>query len=71
VWRRVRIPLPCESQKATGKEPGAWGYNWTTLSLEDIKTETWSSRLGLTTLFGKEITVTKSKEPADESGRIF
>jgi hypothetical protein len=26
--------------------PGAWGYNWDTLSLEDINTETWSSRLG-------------------------
>jgi hypothetical protein len=28
-------------------EPGAWGYNWATLSLGDINTGTWSSRLGV------------------------
>jgi hypothetical protein len=28
-------------------EPGAWGYNWDTQSLEDINTGTWSSRLGV------------------------
>jgi hypothetical protein len=28
-------------------EPGAWGYNWATLTLGDVNTETWSSRLGL------------------------
>jgi hypothetical protein len=27
-------------------EPGAWGYNWATLSLGNINTGTWSSRLG-------------------------
>jgi hypothetical protein len=29
------------------REPGAWGYNWATLSLGDINTETRSSRLGV------------------------
>jgi hypothetical protein len=28
-------------------EPGAWGYNWATLPLGDINTETCSSRLGV------------------------
>jgi hypothetical protein len=28
-------------------DPGAWGYNWATLSLGDINTETLSSRLGV------------------------
>jgi hypothetical protein len=34
VWRRVRFPplQPCESCKATNREPGAWGYNWANLS---------------------------------------
>jgi hypothetical protein len=27
--------------------PGSWGYNWTTLPLGDINTETWSSRVGV------------------------
>jgi hypothetical protein len=27
-------------------EPSVWGYNWDTLSLGDINTETWPSRLG-------------------------
>jgi hypothetical protein len=26
-------------------KPGAWGYNWTILSLRDINAETWSSTL--------------------------
>jgi hypothetical protein len=29
------------------REPSTWGYIWTTLSLGDIKTETWSSRQGV------------------------
>jgi hypothetical protein len=29
------------------KERGAWGYDWATLSLGDIYTETWCSRLGV------------------------
>jgi hypothetical protein len=28
-------------------EPGAWGYNWATLSLGDINTGAWSSRFGV------------------------
>jgi hypothetical protein len=27
--------------------PGAWGYNWATLPMEDINTEAWSSRVGV------------------------
>jgi hypothetical protein len=50
---------------ATKKEPGGWGYNWATLSLEDINTEAWSSRLGVgqkaDDLVVKKITVAKSK----------
>jgi hypothetical protein len=34
-----------ESKKETKIESGAWGYNWPTLSLGDISTGTWSSRL--------------------------
>jgi hypothetical protein len=48
------------------REPSAWGFNWVTLSLGDINTETWSSRLGVERkgddLDLKNITVTKSKE---------
>jgi hypothetical protein len=29
------------------REPGAQGYNWATLSLEDIQKEIWFSRLGI------------------------
>jgi hypothetical protein len=29
------------------RESGAWGYNWAALSLGDINTETWYSRLGV------------------------
>jgi hypothetical protein len=32
---------------ATKREPGAWGYNWATLSLGDINTANWSSRFGV------------------------
>jgi hypothetical protein len=28
-------------------EPAAWEYNWSTLSLEDINTDTLSSTLGV------------------------
>jgi hypothetical protein len=47
VWRRLRIfsPQPWESWKAKKKEPGACGYNWANLSLADLNTGTWSSRL--------------------------
>jgi hypothetical protein len=31
----------------TEKKSGAWGYNWATLSLADINTGTWSSRLAV------------------------
>jgi hypothetical protein len=48
-------------------KPGAWGYNWATLFLRDINTETWSSRLGVerkadNLTLQKENIVTKSKE---------
>jgi hypothetical protein len=39
----------------------AWGYNWATLSLGDINTETCSSRLGLDTLLSKDFIIAKSK----------
>jgi hypothetical protein len=62
VWRWVRI-LPCKSMK---REPGAWAYNWATLSLGDKYTETWSSRLGgwvgLWPCSEKKKTVVTSKE---------
>jgi hypothetical protein len=29
------------------KAPGAWGHNWTSLSLRYINTGTWFSRLGV------------------------
>jgi hypothetical protein len=49
------------------RRPGAWGYNWATLSLWDINTGTWSSRLGVgrraddLALYKKRI-VAKSRE---------
>jgi hypothetical protein len=39
--------VPCESYKETKMEPGAWGYNWGNLSLGNINTGAWSSRLGV------------------------
>jgi hypothetical protein len=52
--------------KATEMEPGAWGYNWVTLSLGNINTETWSSRLGvgsrLTTSFCKKFLLRNPKD---------
>jgi hypothetical protein len=69
VWRRVRIrlPQPCKSQKATKWEPGAWRFNLATLSLGDINTEIWYSRLGVgrkadDLALQKKNTVAKSKE---------
>jgi hypothetical protein len=66
---------------AAKREPGAWGCNWATLSLEDINTEIWSSRLGLGARLFKIITVGKSNalnaasyiyhDGMDVSGRIF
>jgi hypothetical protein len=66
------------------REPGAWGYNWATLFLGDINTETSPPGLGLDarlmTLLCKKITVVKSKEVKSDglihnrigkSGRIF
>jgi hypothetical protein len=48
------------------REPGACGYNWATLSLPDINTETWSFRLWVgckaDDLACKKNTVAKSKE---------
>lgn len=38
---------PCKSWKAAKSEPGAWGYNWATLSLGDTNRGTWFSRLGV------------------------
>jgi hypothetical protein len=38
--------ISCESLEATNREPSAWGYNWVTLFLVVINTETWPSRLG-------------------------
>jgi hypothetical protein len=46
VWDRVPPPQPCESQKATKRAPGAWGYNWATLVLGVINTETLPVRWG-------------------------
>jgi hypothetical protein len=69
VWGRVRIPppSPCESQKATERKSGAWGYNSTTLSLGDVNTETWSTMLGAGRkaddfALYERITVAKSKD---------
>jgi hypothetical protein len=54
----------------TKSEPGAWKYNWNTLSQGAINTETWSSRLGvdasLTTLLSKKITLAKSKKSENQ-----
>jgi hypothetical protein len=44
----------------------AWGYNWVTLFLRDINTETWSSRLGSleseTLKYGRESRGTRTRE---------
>jgi hypothetical protein len=49
VWRWVRLPAPhhWEWQKTTKMEVGVWECYWPTLSLGDINTETWFSRLGV------------------------
>jgi hypothetical protein len=44
------------------REPGTWGYNWATLSLGDMNTETWSSRLWVGCKFCKQIISAKSVE---------
>jgi hypothetical protein len=47
-------------------EPSAWGYNWATLLLGDISTETWSSgRESLeseTAKYGHEFRGTRTRE---------
>jgi hypothetical protein len=43
----INSPRDVERLKATKREPAAWGHNWTTLSMENTNTETWSSRLGI------------------------
>jgi hypothetical protein len=35
------------SYKAKEREPSAWGYNWATLSLGEMNTGTWPSKLGV------------------------
>jgi hypothetical protein len=42
----VRIPPPLRVAVVTEKGTRCLGNNWATLSLGDINTETWSSRLG-------------------------
>jgi hypothetical protein len=37
------------------REPGAWGYKWTTLLLTDINTGTWPSRLGESRISGSKV----------------
>jgi hypothetical protein len=80
VWRRVRIPppQPRESYEATKRETGAWEYNWVTVSLEDIHTETRFSRLRVgrkaeDLVLQKDYSceIQRRETPDDESGRIF
>jgi hypothetical protein len=67
LWRR-EIPQqqPWELRKVTNREAGAWGYNWATLSLEEINTETWSPGWGLDarllTLLRRRTILAKSKK---------
>jgi hypothetical protein len=69
MWRRVRMPppYPCELEKATKREPSAWEYNYTSLSLGNINTGIsgppgWGLVTRLATLFCKKITIPSSKE---------
>jgi hypothetical protein len=61
-------PWPCESQKATKRQPSAWVYNWVTLSLGGRKYRDLVLQVGgldtRQTIFlcKKEIIVPKSKE---------
>jgi hypothetical protein len=41
------FPVALRVIEGDEKELGAWGYNWTTLSLENKNTGIWSSRLGV------------------------
>jgi hypothetical protein len=45
-------------RKATKRGTRGWGYNWATLSLRDINTETWPSTLGV----GSKITLLCKKK---------
>jgi hypothetical protein len=51
VWRRVisitPSPWSCESHKATENKLRDWKYNWRTLSLGGMETETCSPGWGL------------------------
>jgi hypothetical protein len=69
AWRRVRIPppYPWESQKATKREPSAWGFNWATLFLGVINMGTWPSRLGESRFWGSKIW---SRVPRDSDPRM-
>jgi hypothetical protein len=47
------------------REPSARGYNWATLFLGDINTETWTSRLGVSderVKYGHEFCGTSTQE---------
>jgi hypothetical protein len=51
-WKQSSLRGPCQGHIprticiTTKFKPSAWGYNWATLFLGDINTETWPSRFG-------------------------
>jgi hypothetical protein len=51
VWRPKNKNSPTVAHACRKRRlkwvPSAWGYNWATLSPEDINTEVWSSKLGV------------------------
>jgi hypothetical protein len=47
MWRWNTSTIALHVIEGNETESSAWGYNWAALSLEDINTETLSSRLGV------------------------
>jgi hypothetical protein len=75
IWGEIRCRSGLEPPPQSCEEPGAWGYNWATLSLRDINTETWPSRLGVGRNV-KELLLQSSKSQTDgliqdKFGRTF
>lgn len=62
--------------ETTSRDPGSWAYNWATLSLGDVNTRAWLSRLVVGSeiedpVVRKFVTQPREKKPRVQRGRSF